>query len=337
MKISFVEKVINDKTASYRIWVKDLSKTLIELGHTVEIVQDISDIDSKVVIFGKSSRDLLLAYNKPIDTKVAAINFPCNFYDKKVDFMIAGSHEERVSMSNYEHVFVHPLIERKFLHIQKKCHNSLSKLPLTGDLDKIVLCYHGNYPHLFKFAPHLKLAIEDLSQLINVELNIITGPTGFKWESETGKPDNIKINYYEYDDSTFSKILLSSDIGLVPNVSDLKYVFNGIENNTSVDCGLYDTDYFLRFKNKTNSGRAYVFYQHGIPVIHDLSPSNFEFMARSGHFICAHDRNSWLRELKKLLCHAYRQEVSDDNGKAFEHYYNPSIFAKSLVEFIKLI
>lgn len=328
MKINFIENSINDKVGSYRIWVRDLSETLKGLGHEIKILQNISDIDSNIVIFGKSSKSLLQAYDKPNDVKVGAINFPCDFYDKRIDFMIVGSHEERVSMSSYKNVFVHPLIERKFLHVQKKCHSQS---------DKIVLCFHGHYPHLFKFAPHLKLAIEDLSKIINVELNVITGPTDFKWESKTGKPDNIKINHYEYNDSSFSKILLSSDIGLVPNVSDLKYIFNGIENNTSVDWGLYNTDFFLRFKNKTNSGRAYVFYQHGIPVVHDLSPSNFEFMSRSGQFICAHDKNSWLRELKKLLCHKYRQKVSNDNSVAFEKYYNPNIFAKNLIDFIKLI
>ena len=135
----------------------------------------------------------------------------------------------------------------------------------------------------------------------------------------------------------YKRQLLSSDIGLVPNVSDIRYVFNGIENNTSVDYGLYNTDYFLRFKNKTNSGRAYVFYQHGLPVVHDLSPSNFEFMSKSGQFICAHDRKSWFRELKRLLCNEYRQQVSNDNSIAFKRYYDPSIFAKNLIEFIKLI
>ena len=328
MKINFVEKTINDKVGSYRIWVKDLSKTLKELGHDVKIIQKVTDIDSNIVIFGKSSKSLLQTYSKPIGTKVGAINFPCDFYDKKIDFMIVGSHEERVSMSSYKDVFVYPLIERKFLHVQKKYHKPSNK---------IVLCFHGHYPHLFKFAPHLKLAIEDLSQIADVELNVITGPTNFKWESKTGRPDNIKINYYEYDDNSFSKILLSSDIGLVPNVSDIRYVFNGIENNTSVDYGLYNTDYFLRFKNKTNSGRAYVFYQHGLPVVHDLSPSNFEFMSKSGQFICAHDRKSWFRELKRLLCHEYRQQVSNDNSIAFKRYYDPSIFAKNLIEFIKLI
>ena len=42
--------------------------------------------------------------------------------------------------------------------------------------------------------------------------------------------------------------------------------------------GLYDTDYFFRMKNKSNPGRMFVFIQHGIPVIADLTPSNLHIL-----------------------------------------------------------
>ena len=331
MKLTFIDNNQNDKVGSYRIWVRDLSQTLAGLGHDVSIQSDTSNVpeDADTVIFSKSTYQTATTYKKcSPHVKIGAINLPCNFPGKNIDFVIAGSYEERVSLSSYDHVFVYPLIERKFMNLPLKIHNKT---------EKIRLCFHGHYPHLFKFFPYLKIAIEKFSTLHTTELILITGHSNFTWTEQLGMPQGIRIERHPYDDKTFSNLISSCDIGLVPNISDLTCQVKDLRKITSVDCGLYDTDYFLRFKNKTNLGRAYVFYQHGIPVIHDLSPSSFDFMGRSGHYVCAHDHKSWLRELKKLSDPDYRQSVSDDNKKIFERDFNPVDHAKMLVDFIREI
>lgn len=331
MKIQFIERNPDNKVGSYRIWVKDLSKTLIELGHTVGVSNAANNLEpnTDVVIFSKSSYkdiDRLKLNFKGI--KVGAINVACDHKSEKIDFIIAGSHEERTSLSFYNNVFVYPLIERKFMDLPQKNHINEGK---------IRLCFHGHYPHLFKFFPHLQLAIQELSKYIKTELVIITGPSNFKWVKKLGMPDGIKIEYHLYDDNTFTDIVQSCDIGLVPNASDILPIAPNLKTITSVDCGLYDTDFFIRYKNKTNSGRAYVFYQHGIPVIHDLSPSNFEFMGKTGRYSCAHDAASWFRELKKFLNPDIRQLESDINRRIFEEHFSPFKHAENLIEFINKI
>jgi len=331
MKITFVERSPNDKVGSYRIWVKDLTATLNELGHSASIVRDHRNIsgDTDTVIFSKSSyREIenFTTHNNHI--KVGAINFPCDYQNDDIDFAIVGSYEEKTSLSYYDSVFVYPLIERKFINLPKRIHS---------DSNVIRLCFHGHYPHLFKFFPHLQSAIEIFSKSYNVELTIITGHTHFMWTKDLGMPQDVKINHYTYDDTTFSSILNSCDIGLVPNVSDILAITPNLKKLTSVDCGLYDTDFFMRYKNKTNSGRAYVLYQHGIPVIHDMSPSNFEFMGKSNQYSCAYDSRSWLRELKKFSNARTRQIESDINRLVFEREFNPHEHGKRLIEFIEKI
>ena len=54
-------------------------------------------------------------------------------------------------MSLYENVFIHPLIEKKYENI---------KLFKHKNKDTFNICFHGHYPHLFKFEPFLKESIE---------------------------------------------------------------------------------------------------------------------------------------------------------------------------------
>ena len=112
------------------------------------------------------------------------------------------------------------------------------------------------------------------------------------------------------------------------------FLYSDLQKQTSIEYGLYDTDYFLRFKNKTNAGRAFVFYQHGIPVIHDLSPSSFEFMGKCENKVVAHDTNSWIREILNLSDHSLRNKISKENFKIFKKYYDPHRHAEKLINSI---
>jgi hypothetical protein len=238
--------------------------------------------------------------------------------------VIVGSHEERISISSYDNVFLYPLIERKFMNLPRKVHSN-------GEFYNI--CFHGNYPHLFKFSPHLRDAIEDINKIKKVKLHIITGPLSKEyWHRDIGKP-NVEVHFHNYSD--ISKVISSCDVGVVPNVSDILYMSPDFKKQTSPDLGMYETDYFLRFKNKTNPGRAYVFYQHGIPVIHDLSPSSFEMMSLTNVYDVAHNKNSWSRSLKKYMCNDHRQRVSEKFREVFEDKYDPITWAKILYDDIE--
>ena len=143
------------------------------------------------------------------------------------------------------------------------------------------------------------------------------------------------VFFHNYKKIDFTKTVLDFDIGLVPNVTDIENISKEVCDFTSEDFGLYNTDFNIRFKNKTNAGRAYVFYQHGIPVIHDLSPSSFDFMGRTGMYICGHNTESYLREMIRLTDYSFRNKVAEANRNVFKRDFNPVKHAEKLIEFIK--
>lgn len=321
MNINFFTLNPSDKSGSYRIWVKDVSLSLKELGHESKICTKYSDIDPNCdcLILCKSAYKTVDAIaNMYPNLLIGAINIDKDYYNKNIQFVIVGSLEEYVSMSSYENVFIVPLIERKFENIEIKNHAAQKELRV---------CYHGHYPHLFKFEPFIKNALEEINKEIPTTLVCITGNPNFEWK--IGKP-NIKIEMYDYN-KDFINIVQSCDIGIVPNVSDLRLTVKGLEGIVNSNFGLYNTDYFLRMKNKTNAGRAYVFYQLGIPVIHDLSPSSFELLSKTELYICAHDKKSYYKEIKKLLDFNLRNKVATKNKKVFEENYNAVNHAKKLI------
>lgn len=328
MKINFLTFNPNEKSGSYRIWVRDLSLTLNEIEYDSKIFTSIKELilekDTDVIILCKSAYVAASEVRKHfLKAKIGAINIPCNHIDETIDFVIVGSPEEYTSMSNYRNVFIYPLIERKFESVKRKIHES--------DNNVLKLCFHGHYPHLFKFQPFLKEAIEYVDQNIKkVSLSVITGNPKYEWQSRAGRP-NVEINMFPYDENITERIQ-ECDIGLAPNVSDIRPFVEGIENLVRTDWGLYNTDYFLRFKNKTNPGRAYVFYQHGIPVIHDISPSSFELMKITGYNVCAHDKLSWVREIEYLSKYKNREKISLAYYESFKKYYDVHVLAKKITK-----
>tara|TARA_Y100001938_G_C8016892_1_gene393088 strand:- start:81 stop:1088 length:1008 start_codon:yes stop_codon:yes gene_type:complete len=323
MSICFFDANPNENSGSYRIWVKDLCLSLNEAGVKSRITHSFDELEKApedIIIFSKSSYKSIPKFKKNKEKIIGAINVSADDFIPSIDFVIVGSHEERISLSSYDNVFLYPLIERKFMRLPRKVHKN-------KEIFKI--CFHGHHPHLFKFYPHLRDSIEEIDKLRKVKLNIVTGTHDVDswWKKESGRPD-VDIEFHEYD--KISKVVHDSDVGVVPNVIDLKGIYPGLVNQTSSELGMYSTDYIYRIKNKTNPGRAFVFYQHGIPVIHDMSPSSFEMMAFTGIYDLAHDKKSWVNCFKKYLDQNYRQEVSDRFRTKFEKKYNPVTWAEKL-------
>tara|TARA_R100000697_G_C5448849_1_gene197047 strand:+ start:331 stop:1347 length:1017 start_codon:yes stop_codon:yes gene_type:complete len=336
MKILFITANPDVNTGSYRIWVRDLCKTLKDIKIDSDILS-IQKTDEKsvgkiqnadVIIFGKCCyKHLNKIKNLNKKAFYGVININSDYVDAAIDFVIVGSPEEYTSLRSYENVFIYPLIERQFENVNPKIHSKK---------DKIRLCYHGHYPHLSKFDPHLKNALDKISEEIDITLVIITGHPNFDWK--IGKPENVKIEYHKYDLSKLTEIITSCDIGIVPNICDLKSYLPKVSEVQDTNLGWGKTDYIIRYKNKTNAGRSFVFYQHGIPVIHDLSPSSFEIMGSTQEYCVAHDTVSWAREIKKLCTdHKERQRLSEIYLKAFKEKYDPHVWAEKLVNNIKKI
>ena len=326
MRIVFLCSNQNINVGSYRIWIHDLQRTFKELNIESDICSPYDDItispENDILILSKGDANLSHVIRSSFPSaKIGVINLDAELKNLPIDFVIVGSIEEMDSVSAYYNVFLYPLIERMFDSIKQKEHQE------TGN---IKICFHGHYPHLSKFNPHLTSAIEEYAKSQDVELKIITGDPNFKWD--IGKPSINKITYKKWDYSTIADEIQYCDIGVVPNITDYS---SQVRNVTNKNLGLYETDYCLRFKNKSNAGRCFVFHQLGIPVIADLTPSNFHIMGDTKNGYLALSKDGWLRALKKLADPSHRNEIAKNAKETFDLLYDPHDWANRLIAGIK--
>ena len=318
-KVIFFSSTNDLSLGSYRIWVHDLNGYLNDAGIESVVYRtgvDISEFDT-VICAKNDLRAANQIKREYPNKKVGIINLSADKKGQLVDFVIVGSIEEADSLSHYENVFLFPLIERMYQSPVPKQHQHKKQLTIG---------YHGSYTHLSKFGPHLKNALEELSQEYDFKLKIITSNTGFDWK--LGKPnvDNVEIIKWNID--TVKADLLDCDIGVVPNITFLNYEDMDLE--VSTDLGLYSTDYVLRLKNKSNAGRAFVFHQLGIPVVADITPSNLHILGNPdcGFAVCS--KEGWKKALLKLQDAEIRQFVADNAKREFDRLYNPLGWAQKL-------
>ena len=183
---------------SYRIWVNDLNDYFRDCGYDSEIATSKTKgalLDYDVVICSKNDVETAIAVKKQFpNKKVGVINLAADKRDIPVDFVIVGSIEEMDSLSHYKNVFLFPLIENMYQGEDYKTHSKKSRLRIG---------FHGHYPHLSKFAPNLKRAIEEVDKVCDIELLVITSNTSFKWkvgkpniENIIMKPWNIQYRFY---------------------------------------------------------------------------------------------------------------------------------------------
>lgn len=254
-KILFISRTNDINIGSYRIWINDLNIYFRECNIPSQIISgsfsNLSISEYDIIICGKSDLEMAVALKKGYPyKKVGIINLNSNIRELPIDFIIVGSLEEMASLSHYKHVFLYPLIERIFQQeTDYKVHND-STLPLR-------IGFHGHYTHLSKFNPFIKSALEEVDKIYNCELLIITTNALFNWN--IGRPNIKNIIIKQWNIDTIKNDLLSCDIGIVPNVSYLN--LQALKLGDSVELGLYNTDYVLRFKNKSNAGRCFVFHQ----------------------------------------------------------------------------
>ena len=328
--INFLTSSPNINRSSYRIWVHEINDLLL-VRHDVKtkIARNLNEIDKtcQVIILGKSCYKNVDIVKKMYPNKIiGAINVDADFKNSNIDFVIVGSIEEYASLSFYKNVFIVDLVEQKFMN-----------LPIKNHIDKkdIIIGFHGHHPHLFKFFPFIKSAIENINKETKVTLKVIIGDKNFKWVY--GKPNIKNIEIYYYDEINVLETIKTFDIGIVPNVLDMRIFenFNKIAETKNLEIGINTTDYFLRFKNKTNPGRSYVFYQSGIPVIHDLSPSNYAFMQEAGLYACAHDAQSWEKEIRKFLNYEVRNKHAKKFHEIFHKRFNDKIRIENFINNIK--
>ena len=323
MKILFYATSQHIGTGSYRIWVNDLHSYFHKCGISSTIggknFNEVKNYD--VIICSKADADAAVKIkNEFPKKKVGVINLRADL-KLNIDFVIVGSIEEMNSLSHYKNVFLYPLIEKMYQNEKDyKTHT---------EKDILRVGFHGHYPHLSKFEPHLKKALEKFNKLCQIQLLVITGNPDFNWQH--GKP-NIKIINKKWDFKTIKDDIMSCDIGIVPNITCQSNV-----GDTNENLGLYNTDYILRLKNKSNAGRSFVFHQLGVPVIADLTPSNFHILGNPDNGFIANNKSSWFKGLVSLKTHKMRQQIADNAKAEFDRLYDPKDWARRLYKSIERI
>ncbi len=316
-RVRFVTNSQNYNRGSYRIWIHDLHNYFKQLYIPSNISNEVGE--EEIIIVGKGETDLARNIKQTYpDKKVGLINPVVGKYDF-CDFLIVGSIEEQISLSQNKNVFLFPLIEDLFQNVDVKEHT---------ETDVIRFCFHGHYPHLAKFDPYVCEALEKFSKQTNIELVIIHGNPEFNWK--VGKP-NIPIKFIQWDATTIVKDILSTDIGLSPNITHV----TNYSRNQIIDTGVYDTDYIIRFKNKSNAGRSFVYHQLGIPVVTDLTPSNLHILGDPDNGFIAGNTESWLNAFQQLSSCKVRRVISRNAKIEFDRLYNPLLWARKLYNNLK--
>jgi len=337
-----------DKTVgSSRIWIYDLHSYLTKLG----LEPDLNVWDKynhyDVVIFEKGisinelskvkkqNKYIQCGIINPSDEKRINIkNIISNIkistenpFDllKEADFYLVGSVEERDYLLQYsKNVLIFPLIESQF-----------SKVKQHKNETTITLSYHGNLQHLHQFEPNLKNALERLKTVYPIRLIAVYNKKQFG-EWKYGRP-NIPVETYQWNIDTIEDILLTSDIGLVPCVNITtktkqriisvfsKLFFYKQENNGN--------DYLLRFKNKGNAGRAFVYHQLGIPVVAGFIPSMGHIIGTNQNGFMAHSESGWYYAIEELIkSRDLRQNMADKARVDFEKNYDSTKWTEALYQ-----
>ena len=320
MKIGFVSSTHDLSVGSYRIWVNDLNEYFRQTGTPSVICESPSQVeDCDVLICSKNDVHAAQTLKRSYpDKKVGIINLAADRIDLEVDFVIVGSLEEKDSLSHYDNVFLFPLIENMMQDSPRKVHQPK---------DKLVIGYHGSHTHLAKFNPYLCAALEEVARHVDFELSIITSNSNFNWQ--VGRPNIKNINIKQWSIHSIYEDLRRCDIGLVPNITAIPV---GVKNTPAhlSEMGLYTTDYIVRYKNKSNAGRSFVFHQLGVPVVADLTPSNFHILGNPDCGFVAHNKRGWCKSIMSLTDHQTRQFIADNAKAEFDRVYDPLVWAKRL-------
>ena len=306
----------NLDVGSYRIWVSDLQHYLKQIGCNVAEVRKLQEIRNykfSALIIGKEDAAIVHAIRSLSSGLIGIIN-PERKYAKSADFVIVGSVEERLSLMAAGPAFMFPLIERMYTDVGTKIHDNVG--PLT-------IAYHGNSIHLQRLKFGLGPALAKFSKEEDIVFRVIA--SNIKSVPKTIFPNGVTIELMEWNRESIVSEILNSDIGVVIGVSNQR----GLGFN-SKKLGYYKSDYHLRFKNKSNSGRVFPFIQLGVPVIADITPSNFHLFAGLNGGELAFDEAGWLYALRKYSSASNRSQAAKENLEIFKREYDPLLWARHL-------
>lgn len=335
MKIFFYNSG-NPKLGSNRIYIDNLSYWLAEINVKTIVSNDLTKSkDCDIIILNKFTKYNKFKELKSLNAKnkiglIHPSDLNHEFIDsiKYIDFFITGSIEETDHYLSYKkNIFRFPQIEK--VNLKLKNHHNNEPFITIG--------YHGNLEHLNEMDNNVKTAIEKISKNYKIKLVVVYDMSLGKWTK--GRP-NVDIKEVNWTFQNMIDEMSKVDIGIVPCTN--KFILDKHYNSsiffTKIIKKLFgrSNDYNIQFKVTSNSGRAFIFHQLGIPVIADFWPSNFEILDNNKNGFLAHSSEAWYYALEKLITSSdLRNLISNNAQKEFLNKYDPIIWSRAFLNFLE--
>lgn len=319
MKIIFVA-TRPTKIGSTRIWVHNLSTRLRKIGHQTSILEPnalLDKVDADLLVLEKAMpfehvRQIRKLYPT---VPVGQIN-PSSAAPKilnLLDFGIVGSFEEKIYYQRYFPTIVCELVEDipEGVHALRASHTENSS-------NRFTICYHGNRPHLTQLSSSIIWALNEFGKekpdtILKLIYDVEKGG-----EVNIGV-QNIHVQHVQWKEQSWLDEIATCDVGLVPGLTAIN---SFVEKLILYITPGHKNDYLLRYKNTSNSGRANVFLQIGLPMAIEYSPAhaNLFWLGLENDFCWS--KEDWLSRLNLL----YRDWAKGDLAKYEKKYQFSRMF-----------
>ncbi len=202
----------------------------------------------------------------------------------------------------------------------------------------LILGYHGNTRHLDAMVPRITDALSQLAQDRPVALwAMYNFNIRGQWQWPLHAQPPFVVRHIPYSRENYARYMAHVDIGLVPqfvpvrNTGILRYLIGSLDRRYNEK----RQDFFMRFKETTNIGRALVFAQYGVPVISDMTPSAVAFLEEEVTGFTAFHTAAWLRALRRLAnSQQLRQQIGTNLREKWKNLYAHELQNQRLLETI---
>ena len=249
---------------------------------------------------------------------------------KLYDFLVLNSIESADYFAERDQpTFIYPTFPIMLGNAERK----------KSDNKKLIIGYHGNKIHLQAMFPRITDAMTRLRREFEFDFYAMYNIDKLgKWDEKGLRGVNVKHIQFEY--SSYLRYMAQVDIGIIPQLIPVRRskMLRWFMGTVMSKYNERHDNFFLRFKETTNNGRAFVFAQYGIPIVADLTPSSCALLGENEYGYVAYTSNQWFNMLKKL---SYDRGAREHMGILLNNRFNkladPDKLNHKLIGFIKAL
>jgi|GEM_PF-5135074 len=323
-------------SSSFCFYAASLSKLNgANLGASIVVSTDIGTVDFsefEVALFmgGSNSSSIAKGRNENLLCGVVEPRSSQKNDFSNVDFVIANSLE---AQDFFAGICQHSFLYYTYPTVPPKSGGRESKDLLLG--------YHGNKIHLESMIPRVTDAIRALHQEIPVRLYAMYNVTALGM-SRTVRTEKLgfPVVHIDYSHENYGRYIAHVDIGLVPqliptkNSSLLRYLLGSATRKYNEK----SDDFLIRYKETTNPGRHFVFFQYGIPVVSDMTPSACSVIDHRGTGYLACTTGGWFSALREMAnSRVLRQAVGAASKNRWQKQYSPDGLNQRLIDELRCL